>query len=177
MTFRVSFFNPTVSNYTEDQKKTLTAKSLRRAYVFGILCSAGATLTVTSMCGLAYLFPVLFAPPYDAQLLPSNVLVPVNPFAPLQAQTLADGALWFLQWDLLVGIVSTALWGFTIRTAAKHETATLGQWISGAVKIAIVSLALGPCGAAVVAVWSRDELVNKREADEDKAVTKKGKAN
>ena len=172
LTFAVSFFDPSSSVYSEEQKKTKATRSLRLAYIFGLLCSAGAHLTVWSMCLLAYAFPVLFAAPYNKQLLPANVLAPINPFAPLQAQTLADGALWFLQWDTIVGVVSTAIWGLALRTTAKHESASIGQWISGLIKVTIIALAVGPCGAAVVAIWGRDELVNKRAAEEEKAVSK-----
>ena len=161
---------------TEEQKRTETTKSLRRAYIFGVLCSTGAHVAVKSFGFLASAFPVLFAPPYDKQLLASNVQTPVNPFAPYQAQTLADGALWFLQWDTWVGVISTAIWGMSLRIMAKHETPTIGQWISGLVRISLTSFLVGPCGAAVVAIWARDESVNKQAAAEEKAVSKKGKA-
>ena len=173
LTTAVSIFSSSSYISTEAQKKTETTKSLRRAYIFGILCSSGAHLTFCAFSLLAYAFPVLFAAPYNQQFLPSN-LFPVNPFAPLQAQTLADGALWFLQWDTIVGVASTAVWGLTVRIMAGHEEATIGQWISGLVQEAIVALAIGPCGAAVVAIWSRDEMVNARAAAEEKVVSKKG---
>lgn len=177
LTLLVSFFNPSSSVYSEEEKKTKTAKSLRSAYMFGLLSGASSNLTVASMCLLAYLFPVLFAAPYNRQLLPDNVLIPVNPFAPLQAQTLADGALWFLQWDSIIGALSTAVWGLTLRIAATHESTTLGYQVYAFLTTAIVSLVLGPCGAAVVLVWIRDESVRQRVAAEEKTMSKKGKAN
>jgi hypothetical protein len=176
LTLLVSFFNPESSVYSTDAQKKASTKSLRVAYIFGILCSTSANLALLSFSALAYAFPVLFAAPYNKQLLPDNMIVPVNPFAPYQAQTLADGALWFLQWDLIVGTIATAVWGLSIRTAAKEQSASVSEWIVGSVKIAIVSAVLGPCGAAVVAVWGRDELVNRHAAAEERSVTKKGKS-
>jgi len=175
LTVLISALNPQSAVMGDDEKKAKTIKNLRRAYVFGLASAAGVHITVWFFCILAYIFPVLFAEPYKTQFQPTNVLVPVDPFAPLQAQTLADGALWFLQWDTIVGTVSTAIWGLTLRTAAKHETATLTQWISGLIKITIIALAVGPCGAAVVAVWGRDELVLRRSNAADKSVSKKSK--
>ena len=175
LTYVVSIFASSVPS-TEEQKKVETTKSLRRAYIFGILCSTGAHVAVKSFGFLASAFPVLFAPPYNKQLLASNVQTPVNPFAPYKAQTLADGALWFLQWDTMIGVISTAIWGMSVRIMAKHETATIGQWISGLIKISLISLLVGPCGAAVVAIWGRDELVSKRAAADEKNVSKRGKA-
>ncbi len=88
------------------------------------------------------------------------------PFGPHKVRVLADGALWFLQWDVLVGVFSTLLWGVSLRVAAKHEPATPLQVLVGTIKIAILSVLLGPCGTAAVALWGRDELVFRR-ADAD----------
>ena len=57
---------------------------------------------------------------------------------------------------------------------------TPGQVVMGVVEVAVLSSFVGPAGAAVVAVWGRDELVFGRSAaGETKAVagsSKKGKA-
>ncbi len=177
LTILISAIDPDTANTASDELKPKVLKRLRVCYVFALSFGASAHLIVWFFCMLAQLFPVLFAAPYDHQLLPSNVLLPVNPFSDYQAKTLADGALPFLQWDTIVGVVSVAIWGLTVRTLAKHETATAGQVVSGAIKIAVLSSFVGPAGAAVVAIWGRDELVLSRNATETKAVGKKGKAN
>ena len=81
---------------------------------------------------------------------------------------LADGALWFLQWDIIVGVSAALLWALTLRTKVNHERATLG----GVVKTASLTALLGPCGSAAVAIWGRDELVFGRSNTE----AKKGKS-
>ncbi|RMZ92026.1 hypothetical protein DV736_g768, partial [Chaetothyriales sp. CBS 134916] len=136
-----------------------TLKRLRSVYLFALFFGIGAHLIPLFFGALAQLFPVLFAPPYNAQFLPSHFLIPVNPFGDYQAGTLADGALPFLQWDTIVGVISVALWGLSLRTLAKHENATSRRVVSNAIKLAILALIIGPAGAAVVAVWARDELV------------------
>lgn len=175
LTFLVSAVNPEYINMTPEAQRAKTVKNLRLAYLFSLLTTAGSHICVLFLCTLAYAFPVLFAEPYKTQLQPSNTLVPVNPFAPYQAKTLADGALWFLQWDWIIGAISTALWGLTLRTSAKQETATIGQWVSGAIKILIIAVAVGPAGLAVVSIWARDELVLRRSPTVGTAVSKRGK--
>ena len=156
---------------TESDKKLKSIKCLRLAYAFAIVSSAGSHLAAFSLSGLAYLFPVLFSTPYLAQLQPNRIFVPVIPFGQPQVKSLADGALWFLQWDIIVGVSAALVWGLTLRVAAKHEKATFVQTVVGIVKIALLTALIGPCGAAAVAVWGRDELAFKQS----NAEVRKGK--
>ncbi len=144
---------------TESDKKLKSVKYLRLAYAFTIMSSAGSHLAALSLSGLAYLFPVLFSTPYLPQLQPSQIFLPVVPFGQPQVKSLADGALWFLQWDIIVGVSAALLWALTIRVAAKNEKATIIQTVAGIVKTTLLTALLGPCGTAAVAVWGRDELV------------------
>ncbi|ETI19342.1 hypothetical protein G647_09174 [Cladophialophora carrionii CBS 160.54] len=157
---------------TESDKRTKTVRYLRLAYPFAILSSAGSHLAVLGLSSLAYLFPVLFSAKYLPQLQPDRIFVTVVPLGQPQVQTLADGALWFLQWDIIVGVSAALVWALTLRVGAKHEEATIIQTIVGAVKIALLTALIGPCGTAAVAVWGRDELVFGRANVE----TKKGKS-
>ena len=104
----------------------------------------------------AHLFPVLFSRTYLPQLQPAQVFLPVNPFnTHTHAKTLADGALWFLQWDFYTGVAATLVWAMTLlrgSTGGKLSASTI-------LKTALLTLCLGPAGAAVAAVWERDERV------------------
>lgn len=144
---------------TEADKRAKTIKYLRRAYAFAIISSASSHLAAWTLSLLAYAFPVLFSTTYLSQLQPAHIFVPVWPFGPHKVTVLADGALWFLQWDIAVGVTSTLLWGLALRVAAKQEKTTVLQFVIGAVKIGVVALVLGPCGTAAVALWARDEMV------------------
>jgi hypothetical protein len=152
---------------TESDKKLKSVKYLRLAYAFALMSSAGSHLAALSLSGLAYLFPVLFSDKYLAQLQPARIFVPVVPFGQPQVKVLADGALWFLQWDIIIGVSAALLWAVTLRTKVKHEKPT----ILGVVKVAFLAALLGPCGSAAVAIWGRDELVFGRANVE----AKKGK--
>jgi len=89
--------------------------------------------------------------------------MPEMPFGSHKVSTLADGALPFLQWDIVVGVTATLLWGLTLRVAAKHEQASPFQILAVAIRLGIVAIALGPCAAAAVALWIRDEMVFKKQ--------------
>ena len=170
----VAVINPMVSVETEDKKKEKTLKYLRQAYLFAVLSSVTGHLTSWGLSLLAYIFPVLFSAGYLPMLQPSRIFKPAWPFPPARADTLADGALWFLQWDSLTGTSAVFLWALTLRIAAKKESGTLPQWILGLVKMGVLVVALGPAGAGVVAMWGRDELVFRRWAEEkDKSREKK----
>lgn len=153
---------------TEAQKRAKTIKYLRRAYAFSILSSTGAYLGGLGLSLLAYIFPVLFAAEYLPQLQPQQIYWPVNPFSAQEAKTLADGALWFLQWDLAVAAISNVVWGLSVRAAGKDKNTGFGQKAVEALKIVAITLFLGPSGTAAVALWSRDEQVFRRGADEKK---------
>ncbi|EXJ91286.1 hypothetical protein A1O1_04396 [Capronia coronata CBS 617.96] len=165
--------DPRAGSLTESDKRAKTVKYLRQAYAFSIACSAASHLTAWSLSLLAFAFPVLFSPTYLPQFQPAKVFLPVLPFGQHDVKVLADGALWFLQWDILVGVSATLLWGLTLRVAAKREHATLIQTLVEAIKVSLVTLVLGPCGTAAVAIWGRDELVFQRSDAQVSTTAKK----
>ena len=148
---------------TEKDKRAKTIKYLRRAYAFSILSSTGSYLAGLSLSLLAYAFPVLFSSTYLPQLQPRQVYWPVLPFGDHKVTVLADGALWFLQWDLIIAVAANLVWGLSLRVASKKEKASLGQLIVDAIKIVVITLMLGPTATATVALWARDELVFRKD--------------
>jgi hypothetical protein len=173
LTIGISYFNPNIYNLSTPAAQARTLKNMRRAYIFALASAASAHLLPLLICGMATLFPALFAIPYNAQLQASNVFSLVNIFGNLKASSLADGALWFLQWDTFVGVVSVFLWAFTLRAAGKREEATTRQWIVAVLKALAVTAAFGPTAYAVIAVWSRDELELRLEKEGKSVAGKK----
>jgi hypothetical protein len=172
----VSVVNPMVNVITEDERKTKTLKYLRYAYAFALIMSTGGHLTSWGLSILSYAFPVLFTSKYEAMMLPWVVFWPVWPFGSLQADTLADGALWFIQWDVITGTAAVLLWAFTLRVGVEGRKVLFWQWAVGLTLAAIMSVFVGPVGAAVSSLWARDEIVFGRWAKEkeDEALAKKG---
>ena len=58
------------------------------------------------------------------------------------------------------------VWGLAVRGAAEREETTLGRLSSNILKAGAVAALTGPCGAAVWAVWERDEMVFGGEGKE-----------
>ena len=107
-------------------------------------------------------------------MLPLLVFKPVWPFGSRKAHTLADGALWFLQWDLITSSSALLLWAFTLRTEAEGSKVMFYQFALGLILSLVFSVAVGPSGAAVLALWARDELVfGKWEHEKQTALAKK----
>lgn len=167
----ISVVNPMLTMLTEQQKHDQTIKYMRRAYLFALITSASAHMLYTTLALAAWLSPTLLSSKLRYQLRPENFLIPVNPFADVKAANLADGALWFLQWDLIIGVLATMIWGIAVRLSMSGKVGSLGAWMKALFKYAGVAAVVGPSGAAVVAIWGRDEIVlgdeGEREDKED----------
>jgi hypothetical protein len=166
LTIVVSAARP--SSYAASTAETTSKvkKNMRRIYLFAIASGAAAHLVPLLLCSLATIFPLLFAEPYASQLKLGHVFALVNPFGDLKAESLADGALWFLQWDTFVGVVSVLLWALTLRTTSRSQELSPGQWILEGAKTMALSLIAGPTVTAVIAIWARDELAWKQSSDQ-----------
>ncbi|KAL9112674.1 MAG: hypothetical protein Q9227_002977 [Pyrenula ochraceoflavens] len=184
LTIFAQLFDPQTGFESENRSSLLW--KFRAVYAFAMTSSASGHLISWLLSALAYLFPtVLFREKYAAQMQPSRIFWPKAPFPPAQAMELADGALWFLQWDQIVGMGSVVLWAMTVRVAAglKGEGAEQGaekeedegekmrmfwQWVKGLALMGVVGVVAGPAGAAVGMVWWRDEVVFRREMEGEK---------
>lgn len=161
----VSRYDPMVSMRTEKQKRGETLTYMRRAYFFALLTSAGAHLLFVGAGLTAWLLPNVLSSKLQVQLHPSDFFVPVNPFSDEKATTLPNGALWFLQWDLIIGVLATMIWGLAIRLSATKQRGSFTAWARALIKYGIIAGAVGPSGAAVIAVWGRDELALKSKVE------------
>lgn len=157
--------DPMSAMRTEKQKKAETLKYSRRAFRFALMTSTSAHLLYTGLGLVAAFAPSLLSSKLQVQLAPENFFIPPNPFSDLRARTLATGAMWFLQWDLIIGVLSTMIWGVAVELFASNRQDSLGAWIVSLLKNGLIALVVGPAGAAVLAIWRRDEAILKRKAD------------
>lgn len=157
----VSSSDPMVVMRTEKQKRDETVKYMRRAYLFALSSSAFAHLAYSGLALVAYLSPELLSTKLQVQLNVDNYIIPPNPFSDAKATTLPNAALWFLQWDLIIGTLSTMIWGLAVLLQSKGKIGDLGAWLSALVRYGATALIVGPSGAAVLAIWTRDEAALK----------------
>jgi hypothetical protein len=155
----ISMVAPADSKPTPVEKNKAFVKSLNGVYMFGIGCSTLGHIGTWSISLLAMLSPGLFASGVDELLHPSNVFLNTSPFSGAKAANIADGVKWFLQWDLLVGSAAMLLWAIALRVQAETVRSSLSAYLSQFTFLLLVSAVIGPSGAAVMALWARDELV------------------
>lgn len=85
-------------------------------------------------------------------LISANLLTDISPWGAsgreVQVASMAEGALWFLQWDHLTGMSGLLLWALHmhLQESGKGSVRT-GCWL--ALKIGALCLVSGPCGAAI----------------------------
>jgi hypothetical protein len=77
----------------------------------------------------------------------------------MTTKSLAEGALWFLQWDQLNASVAALVWSTKLWRSA-HQAQRVRYSILGlAVKVVLLSLVAGVSGSVVELMWERDELL------------------
>lgn len=150
---------------TEKQKRLETVKYMRRAYLFALSSSAFAHLAYTGLALAAYFTPELLSTKLQVQLNVDNYIIPPNPFSDVKATTLPNAALWFLQWDLIIGTLVTMIWGVAVLLQSQGKIDDLGAWFSALLRYGVTALAVGPSGAAVLAIWTRDEAAFKEKSE------------
>jgi len=89
-------------------------------------------------------------------LHPFNTLIPKNPISSddTKAVDIAQGALWFLQWDFWVS--ASAYLVFAV--GAKYTALRISP-LRDVFGIMGRTLLMGPLGAALMLLWDRDEIV------------------
>jgi hypothetical protein len=114
------------------------------------------------------------------EFAPGRLFVPPNPFGDARAGGVAEGALWFLQFDYLITSVAYVIWGVAVRYASPviqvggGENEGEGFGFGALVTVLGKCVALGPMAAVVTLLWDRDEVVFARDAEVDaNAVAKK----
>jgi hypothetical protein len=147
------FFAPSTS-----QTMANNMKSLRRLYTFAIAVSALTHLTIIFMSINPGLFTTYSLLPVTAEhdLNPKNVFLPISPFNTNEV-SLRQGCLNLLQYDLLFACGSSLLYGLV--EIVHVSPAGAARILTRFAAFVLLSLLVGPGGAAVYAIWKRDEVV------------------
>lgn len=161
--FMMSNIASSTSLQSSAEKSQRHLRALRRVHLFGMGLSALGHIGTWSISLLAMLSPTLFESGVAEILHPSSVFLNTSPFSGAKAHDIAEGVKWFLQWDLLVGSTAVLLWAVTLKVQAQNTGASVRTLFSELTSWSIVSAFIGPSGAAVMALWTRDELVHGRK--------------
>lgn len=141
-----------------EKSPRLQRRAFRRVYIFGLCCAAITHVGTLVVSTMSLLFPMFFASNIAADFHPSHLFVPVLPFSGKQASTVGEGAHWFLQWDMTLMFLTYLVWAYfaavkVINPNSGVLSATLLLRLAG------WALLFGPMGAAMLAIWERDDIV------------------
>ena len=151
---------------------------LRATYVSIIAISSLAHISALTLAVTPIIAPKLFNPAHAKQL--NGAYLDFPPW-PIQSQakvsSMAEGALWFIQYDYILTSWAFLFWSVSLKLASAgngSSPSTLEvalQWISGIGR----SVFLGPIGCAASLVWERDEALLRTEGGLDDTIrVKKG---
>lgn len=139
-----------------------TIKLLRRVYAFSLSFAALAHITTVALASFPifqpdYFFPAS-APPIDLK----TVFLPMSPLSTDKLELLTQGCLYLLQYDMYFACGTAIIWAVTLFNRVYSKPAIRDTLI----KAFILSLLLGPGGAALALIWQRDEKVFESGKDD-----------
>jgi len=143
-------------------------RAFRRVYIFGLCCAAITHIGTLIVSTMSLLFPTFFAKDISAQFHPGNLFVPVSPFSGKQASTVGEGAHWFLQWDMTIMFLTYLVWAYFAAVKVIYPNSGVLS-ASLILRLAGWSLLFGPMGAAMLAIWERDDTIFQVEEQKVKS--------
>jgi hypothetical protein len=144
-------------------------KLLRRVYIFSLSLTTLVHIVTIIFAILPSSRPAYFVlgsrPPVDLK----TVFLPMSPLSATKVELLTQGCLILLQYDMYFACGAAVLWAAVISHRGHPESSSLGSLM----KALLLSLLVGPGGAALALIWERDE---KSFSAEKGADNKAGKA-
>ena len=150
---------------------------LRATYCSVITLSAlthasALTLVVTPM-----LAPSVFSPIYAKQLTGAYLNLPPWPImSTVKASSIAEGALWFIQYDYIITSWAFLFWSMSLKltSVARGSNPSVSQTVPHFASALVRTAILGPIGCAASLVWERDEaILGSAEPHQDTTEVKK----
>lgn len=127
---------------------------LKTVYKLAMAVSVPTHIATWTLSLSTVLFPVLFTPSTVEAFHPLNVIVPPNPFGNGKISSVAQGAVWFLQYDYLITSFVYVVWGVVCRYGK------LGGFGFASLLDVIGRCAImGPIATALHLLQDRDEIV------------------
>lgn len=89
----------------------------------------------------------------------TNVFLPPSPWSGMKCKDAFEGGKWLLQWDGIIGGLSTAIWAIALYAQARNVAESPETLQSFCLKLMRYMILGGPIGVATGALWERDMLV------------------
>lgn len=159
------YTSPAINISSGGKLAKLRLSAVRRAYVFGIVCSGLAHIATLGVSLSASFFPSLFGADVVRFLQPGYVFVPTSPFSSTKVSSIGEGAHWFLQWDDIIMCSAFLIWACAINSnVVRGGKSRLVNFV----RFLAASLVVGPGGSAMLAMWETEEVVHSGLATPDK---------
>ncbi|PGG95778.1 hypothetical protein AJ79_09878 [Helicocarpus griseus UAMH5409] len=152
------------SNKATATKQTLS--TLRPIYALSFALIAIPHIVSYTLSITPLLAPALFDSSAAASLHPATVFLNTLPWSGARTESLGQGALWFLQWDHLLGSGALLMWAVVLHVATHRSRGVKVGCLAFGVKVLALCAVSGVAGAAVELMWERDEVVLAREEGE-----------
>lgn len=131
---------------------------LRGVYVFSLLLGTIPHISALTLSFASLIYPTLFSSTCVHDLNPFKVFIPITASHLTEMASLAHGLLLLLQYDQIVGGISTLIWAFTMLRKIWVENRIEVHWIVSAFLMGFLTILTGPVGCAIVLIWIRDEI-------------------
>ncbi|EMD91117.1 hypothetical protein COCC4DRAFT_167226 [Bipolaris maydis ATCC 48331] len=92
----------------------------------------------------------------------SSIFIPPSPWSNLKCKNAFEGGKWLLQWDGIVGGLSSAVWAVALYAEARSAVEPQEALGSFCTRLMWYMVLGGPIGVATGALWERDMLVLQR---------------
>jgi hypothetical protein len=149
----------TQSNFQLEQSGSVTITSLRIVYGLAFMMAQLPHWIVCVISFTAWLCPSLFNKKKVESLKPPNLLVPTLPFTQRKARNMAEGFLWLIQWDYILGTLGTIVWSLVLHSNAREVYGVDDTWPYMFFRFLVYTIVGGPAALPVMILWERDEWV------------------
>lgn len=141
------------------ERKSLS--SLRWVYAFAFGNTALTHLVSWIISLASVLVPGIFSGEFVDALHPGRVFeVPIPWEEPVRTvASVGHGVHAFLRWDYIIGSLGVLVWAASLYAAAQKGAYGKVGWLGLFGKAILLSVFVGPVGAAVELMWEREELV------------------
>ncbi len=165
-----------LSQWLSTRQFTLNASTLRKTvYSSAITLSSVAHIAALTISVTAAIVPSMYNPVYVRELKGAYLDFPPWPIqSATQASSIAEGALWFIQYDYILTSWAFLFWSISLRSAVHSKEGEASTPASASQLLLTLGRAvvLGPLGAAAYLVWDRDEALLSAEKSGDRAKVK-----
>lgn len=152
--------NEATMNMGDEGAETLLS-NVRPVYIFAFAMSmASVWIPVFLSCAVRVLQKIRKAPKSSSNgLTLASIFIPPSPWSELKCKDAFEGGKWLLQWDGIIGGLSTAIWAIALYAEARSVIQPHEGLGSLCMRLMWYMILGGPMGVATGVLWERDTIV------------------